>query len=364
MTSGIKYVVKGLNHTKLISGMASKNVSLKNIKRNKDILSFVVNSRDNPIIVDYLQNKCYNILSCESVGLAKFTSGVKNNIVLTLAAILTVVLIAITGNFCFTIKLDTTIDDETVIGVLGEYGVKIGCNLAKIDFDGLENYLVNNLDGVSYAIVDIKGSTLSVKIIDSLPKKDVIDYNKSQDLVAVRAGVITRIICLSGTPMVSVGDTVSVGQVLIKGVKTFRDGTTEDIRAVGEVYASVSLSHSIEYNPYVVEYTRTGEKQILTSFDVYGHNTDSLSKIKFDKYETETKFYTFFPTGIVAEITYVYELQPKITYYTYAERLPLLAERAEQLAREEADFVIIDVITTESGNIITVTVIGEILISE
>ena len=364
MISGKKYTVKGLNHAKLLSDFTKLNIPIKNVRRNKDILSFVAKVRDDIRIVDYLQNKCYNVLSCESVGFSRFYDAVKNNIVIVLAAIIMVALIAVTGNFCFTIKLDTTKDRDTVIQVLEDYGVKIGCNLARIDFDSLENYLENNIDGISYAIVDINGSTLSVELIDSLPKTDVIDYNKSDDIVAVRAGVITRIVCLSGTPLVSVGDTVSVGQILIKGVKTFRDGTTEDVKAVGEVYASVSLSHSLEYSPCVVEYVRTGEKQILTSFDVYGHNTDSLGKITFHKYETETKFYTFFPTGIVAEITYVYELQPKLTYYTYTERFPLLAERAEELARNEADFIVLDVITAESGNIITVTVTGEMLISE
>jgi similar to stage IV sporulation protein len=365
MSSGIKFTLKGLNHARLINDLSRQDVSLSCITRESiDIISFVVPSRDRAKVVDYITKKCYNVIAVEEIGLRRPITAFKSHFLVSVAVILAVVLLIIGSGFCFRIELDTTKDHETIISLLKDYGIKKGTFVAGLDYDKLENYLANHIDGVSYAIVDLKGSTLYIRLVDSLPAKEVIDYSKPRDIIATRSGVVTRIVCRQGTPKVKVGDHVKEGQVLIEGLKTFPDGTTEKVRADGEVYASVSSSHSIEFSPTGVEYVRTGKVKTSVSFEIFDRIVNPLRAIKFDKYETESKEYTLFPILIKVIATKVYELKAQVVNYTFTERFPLLAQEAEQIARKYADFEIKDVLTQQSGNIITVTVIGEMIISD
>ena len=364
MTSGTKYKLKGLNHTTLLNDLSRQGVGLSRVRRSRDEISFVVNPSDSPKVVDYIEKKCYNVLAVEHLGIKKAFEGVKSHLIAAAAVLAAAVLLALGGNFCLSIQIETTLDQAEVLSVLDEYGINIGRSITGVDYDNLENYLVNNLDGIGYAIVDVVGSTLKVKLIDSVPPKEIVDYTRPRDVLAQKGGVVTRIVCRSGTPRVKVGDTVQAGQVLISGVKTFPNGTTERVRADGEVYATVTCSHSIEFSPVGVEYVRSGKAKTLTSMAVLGCKTDSFGSHGFERYESETAEYVFFPVGIKALVTTYYELVPKAVAYTFEQRYPILASQAEQMARSAADFDIKEVLTDRTGNIITVTVIGETLISD
>ena len=51
-------------------------------------------------------------------------------------------------------------------------------------------------------------------------------------------------VVVSGTPRVQVGDQVKKGQLLIEGVRTNSDQTTQPVRAVGQVFADINYCGS------------------------------------------------------------------------------------------------------------------------
>lgn len=365
MISGIRYTLEGLNHAKLMNDLTKSGVRIKKVdKTAQNKISFTVPAKDGEKVVDYIQKKCYNILASRPVGLKSVSALIKAHLVAALAVVLAFLALFVAGNFCFSIKIETTKDAENVKALLSEYGVKIGRNLSTLNYDSLENYLVNNIDGISYAIIDIRGSTLTVKLIDSVTTGEVVDYTKRRDVVATQNGVITRIVCRSGTPRVKPGDTVKTGQVLIAGVKTYPDGSTEPVRAEGEVYATVTCGYSVEFSPVGVEYVRTGQTQTQVILYLFECAAKSKSEPKFARYETEKEYYTLFPLAIKVEFLTLYELEAKVVSYTFNERYPVLVAEAEKQARQNADFEVKEVLTGQSGDIITVTVSGEKVISD
>ena len=63
--------------------------------------------------------------------------------------------------------------------------------------------------------IDLKGTNAIVKIVENTQKPEIIDKSDYCNIIADKAGVITKINAKSGTKMVDVGDVVKEGKILV-----------------------------------------------------------------------------------------------------------------------------------------------------
>lgn len=136
---------------------------------------------------------------------------------------------------------------EILSNYLKTQDITLGMPKSKIDCNALEAALRNSFPEISWAAARISGTRLliSVKeneILSHIPEKDEIPC----DLVASKAGVITKLVVRQGKAKVKVGDSVEPGQVLISGTIPIYDDS-EQIKQIHYVRADGDVLADTEY---------------------------------------------------------------------------------------------------------------------
>jgi sporulation protein YqfD len=339
--------ISGLNLERKLNMLAKCGISVLSVTRvGRKECKIVVHAANRQQTVDLLSEKWYNddgtvvINPPKTVnhGLARGVELLRKHLALVLIVALLLPLLLFTSNFCLDIKVNSTLEREIVVDSLGEYGIKIGSKINNLDKDRVENHLTNALD-VSYAVVDVKGSVLYVTLYDKDDGHGLIDLTDPSDIVAHFAGTVSRIVVLQGTARVKVGDKVRKGQTLIKGVRTFSDGHTEPVKAVGEVYATVEVSETMMFSPTVMELTDTGEIFRMNTVTV-GKIEVAGRKIPFELYRSEYTVTTLYPFNIKITTFVLYEQQEKMITVEFADILEQMKRDVYNLALKKADFTV------------------------
>ncbi|MEG1527591.1 MAG: sporulation protein YqfD [Clostridia bacterium] len=354
--------VEGLNAENLVNNL-SRSYKLSIIKRTRKVFDIVVAHKDSKKLVAYLKNKCYNIINIKQIGIVNLWYKVKSHIALTICLILLIVSMLVCNNLCLDIHIKYNGKEQEVKYYLNEYGIKYGSNLASLSIDKLENFLCNKLN-CAYAVVSVRGSRLSVQIVDKTTLDKPTDFNKSFDIIATHSGVITRIVVLSGTAQVKVGDKVSKGQTLIKGLRTYADGTQEPIRAVGSVYADVAVWSKAEYSPTQIIYNPTNKFFTRTHLKIGDKIAFSKRKNPYTYSKQEETTYSLFPFNIVVIRQIIYELAPQTISVTLEEVKDELMKKAYEQAVSQIDYQIINTEYIIDNSGVTAYIYGNIQINK
>lgn len=164
--------------------------------------------------------------------------------------------ISIEGNRRFT--------DDTLLHYLDTLDIRYGRPRAGIDCDSLEEAIRGHYPDIIWVSARISGTRLLIKIKENevmgkIPVKD----ESPRDLVAEKAGTISRMIVRSGKAQVSPGDAVEPGQLLVSGIVPILNDAEELVnerlvRADGDIYALVEESYREMVPRFTTGRTDTG----------------------------------------------------------------------------------------------------------
>ena len=115
-----------------------------------------------------------------------------------------------------------TVSEEDVYSVIEQYGNAIVFK-SEIDIKTLEKELVN-IPNVSHAKATVKGNTLNIEIVERLSNTEILEPQTMENIISKENAIITKMVVVSGTAMVKVGDTVKKGQVLVEATKLDANG--------------------------------------------------------------------------------------------------------------------------------------------
>ena len=122
---------------------------------------------------------------------------------------------------------------------LDEEGVHRGRLKSAYSLDDLRAKMVLRMPDLAFSGIRYEGSTM---IVDCYPaetgEKNVVD-GLGRDIIASRDGIVMKIYVQSGTPVVSPGQAVRKGQILIRGEERTQKGQTIPVRAQGHITARV-----------------------------------------------------------------------------------------------------------------------------
>ena len=140
--------------------------------------------------------------------------------------------------------------------------------------------------------IDIEGTNVIVNIVKAKEQPEIIDNYTYCDIVAKKAGVITKIIAQNGMSQVSIGDSVNQGDVLIKGIMEGKDTEPRKVHSLGIVEAEVIYSKTkeiffIEEN--LIETGKCEKKYELCIKDKKIKLYGSISNFEFYKTENNQK---------------------------------------------------------------------------
>jgi len=149
--------------------------------------------------------------------------------------------------------------EQTLLGALSERGCGIGASRRGIDPDSLSAVLMGRFPRLTYAGVRLSGVRLTLEYGTADEAPGIYDIGEVCDLVAARDAVVLSVQPLSGTACVEPGETVTAGQMLIRGEERDHEGV-HAIGARGSVIGRVWFTAESEMPDHRETIRRTGRR--------------------------------------------------------------------------------------------------------
>lgn len=201
-------------------------------------------------------------------------------------------LLALYGAMQFVWSIKVTGNDRLlygdVIAILKEEGFEIGSRHSNFDFHKLCNEIPLKHPEIAWISVNMMGAVAEVEVYeyqDAPPP--ILDERRLVNLVAGREGRIVSYRLSSGLAMVSVGETVEPGQLLVAGYSVGETGLHPKT-AVGEVYAEVSVYKEVFIPFSYIEKQYTEEILLEKSVNILEKSLKFLKNTGFSGTEYDT----------------------------------------------------------------------------
>lgn len=158
-----------------------------------------------------------------------------------IGALLFAALLILSQQFIWTIRVEgcQRVDPQILENALEELGVRRGTLKSGVNTWAIQREITIKVNELSWAALNIQGTTATLVIIERTPPPPKIDTNVPANVVAAKDGLITRMEVTDGITVRKKGDTVVAGELLVSGVHEDRWGMTHLLRANARVTASV-----------------------------------------------------------------------------------------------------------------------------
>ena len=134
-------------------------------------------------------------------------------------AVLFLILINFFASFVWSVEItgNRELDQDLIEEALAENGIRTGVFKYRIDTDRAVTGMMLRLEKLAWISIDIRGTKVRVDIRERIDVPEIIPRDIPCDIIALKDGIIRRIIAKEGIEAVGQGDTVKRGQVLISG---------------------------------------------------------------------------------------------------------------------------------------------------
>lgn len=177
----------------------------------------------------------------EKRGLPFLTAKNKKRIGLLIGLTIAVLLVGVLSSMIWSVTVEgnENIPEEQILAVAEGLGVKMGVRRKSLDSETVADALLREIDGLSWAALNIDASKAVIEVRESIPKPDISDTQTPANIIAAEDGVLTKVEVYSGTAVLPVDSAVLKGDLLISGVVKNLDNSETLKGAQGNVYANV-----------------------------------------------------------------------------------------------------------------------------
>lgn len=194
----------------------------------------------------------------------------------------------------------------------------------------MKNIILGNTDGICWAWVYVKGTRAVVRVHEDILPPEVFDPDTPCDIVAMRSGVIKKVITERGRCLAEENQTVAPGDVIISGTYEFENQPGYQVHSRGTVNAVCEHSRTGVYRTYYCCKTYTGRTRRFAALRIFNREIPlSFGKVHFSSYDSETKYHGIDLLGIGLKTTVCRE------YGVVKE--PISYESAVELATNELE---------------------------
>ncbi|GAA3403796.1 sporulation protein YqfD [Paenibacillus hodogayensis] len=213
------------------------------------------------------------------------------------------------------------------------------------DTDTLSRQLMNKLPGSAWVGVDVQGTRIRIKIVESA-RPDNRELMSPRHLVASKNALVTQILAEKGKPLVKVNANVNKGDILISGY-IGDEANKQTVVAQGTVRgivweeAGVEIPLTLKHKVYTGE-TKTRSYLVLGS---RGLQVSGFGETPFSQYETIPELKTVhwrkwaLPFGWLTEKQLESRLEETALDPQDAEKMALAQARAEIVTAAGPDAV-------------------------
>lgn len=283
------FIVSGLNAERKLNTFFKSGISIFNIIRQEKSIYFEVLSKDKDKVQSYLKN--VNVeFAFNYIGLALFLEHAKKRIGVIIGVAVFLCMLFASSNIVMQINIqgNNTISTQEIVEVLKRNGFNTFSVKSAYNLDAIQNLVVDNFENIAFASAIIRGNTLIVSVKENVKEKKP----SYEPLYAMQSGVITGLNIKRGTCVVSVGDVVQKGQIIIEPYEVLH-GERVMVSPDAEVVARAYVKGCVEYDSKGFLQGRVGDEYIVRKMNFLGMNIPCVSSgdisILNAKYEVEVQ---------------------------------------------------------------------------
>ena len=243
----LNVTVEGYYIERFINTCMSKGIFFWGMKRTKStIMHMNIGADEFKQAIKIAKKHGCRIKIDNKHGLPFVLKKYKKRKIFFLLLLLVLVSIYILSRFIWNIEIDgnTTIDRNEIIQALNDGGLNVGTLKSKVNTEEIINQIRYKRDDIAWIGIELTGTNAIVKIVESEVKPEIVNDSDYCNIVASKDGIIEKATAQNGTIMVTNGQEVKKGDILIAG---YMEGKYTDryyVNAQGEVKAKVTYTQN------------------------------------------------------------------------------------------------------------------------
>ncbi len=287
----VRIQVEGYYIERFINICTNRKILIWNLKRKKGVQLFLnIGIKDFKKLSDISRRTNCKVRIINKKGLPFLLHRYKKRKIFAIFLLVILIMIFISSRYIW--NIDIIVQDNQIIENIEEdlqkLGLKQGIKKNKIDKEKIINEIRLHRKDISWIGLDIKGTNVKVKIVKSKEQPEIISNKDYCDIIAKKAGTISKITAQNGTAVVSVGDTVEAGDILIKGIMEGKYTEARKVHSLGIVEAEIIYSKTKEVYSEQEIYNKTGKKENKYEININNKNLKLYkNNSKFDLYCSE-----------------------------------------------------------------------------
>ena len=237
----MKVEIQGLNLEKLLREAQAEGIVLRGVRRlSPRCVLAGISVQQRAALFALCERFGWEIAERDAGACLRALRFVKRRPMLFLGAALGAAMLALSSQMVLRVEISGAgpLEGEVRRYLSGE-GAQAGGFKRALSTDSLREGLLLRLPQVKHAGLRYEGSVLMVDCRLAQEGEQVLKPGEGLDLVAGQAGVVTKVVALSGTPLVAAGDAVYAGQVLVRGGERGAQESIVPVQAQAQVFARV-----------------------------------------------------------------------------------------------------------------------------
>ena len=336
--SSVSLFLSGYNLERYLNQLSQKNFKFYDVKKinlKESVVEIPVCDEKN--VEKLFKSKNIIVLQKKYNGLAKLNCFFKARFGIFVGIFLCFIFYIISSSLIWKVEVygNERIETKEIKNVLEQNGIGVFSPLNIKSNSDIEKIILSNFDEVSMVSVVKKGTTVIVSVKEKVINEEYENLDVGSSVVATSDGIITEIKLISGTPLVKVGDSVKVGDVLVAPYIIDSSGTKIPTIAKANIQATVWVSGQSVFESEKEVKQRTGnffvqrkmvflDKEILTT----------QTEVPYLEYEIEEKEELL--SDYLLPINYVtttyYELETVFVKSSFDEEKENLIDQAKKVA--------------------------------
>ncbi len=252
------------------------------------------------------------------------------------AGIAAAVLFAYITSFVWVIDIEGNekVSTDVIMSALENNGFKTGVFRYGRDISALQNKLLLEVDGLSWIWVEINGTRATVQVKEKVPVPHIVDRDLPCNLVAAADGLVTEVKATYGEKMVSVGDVVKKGDLLVSGISDTKYGGIQYLHSSGSIKARTWHSKSGDFPLVKINFSKTGKKISKKTINFFGFRVKLYLRenLPFEFSEEEAKIHRL---SIGENLVIPISLESATYHELLKSEEPLTEEQAAAIACTE-----------------------------
>ena len=268
----VRFEVTGTLLERFLSLLAWEGIPVWEITRHEQTLTGCVSASDYPLLRPLAKKAGVRLHLQKKAGLPFKKRRLKKRHGLLVGLFLFALFLFGMTRFIWTIEVvgNDTIPDSVVLRQLEEAGVRPGVLRRSINVRDVERQTMYGIREIGWIALNIDGSSISVVVNEAIAQPPDIDPRSPSNIVAAHPGQLIELRVYHGQPLLTKGDAVYQGQVIVSGITQDSFGQNVLRHARADIIAEVSRELEIRVPLDQTTYQETGGSARRNFLRVFG----------------------------------------------------------------------------------------------